>query len=66
MAKRRSSSFEIHTTPPKSITTIISIIVFVLGLIGALTWVSILSPISFWLLVIGYAILLAGVLMRDL
>src|SRR4029077_9094203 len=46
MAKRRSSrsssSFKIHTTPPGSTTVIISLIVFILGVIGALVFVPVL------------------------
>jgi hypothetical protein len=70
MAKRRSSrsssSFKIHTTPPGSTTVIISLIVFILGIIGALVFVPVLSPLSFWLLLAGYLLLLAGVLMKGL
>jgi uncharacterized protein (DUF983 family) len=67
MAKRRSSSgYKFHTTAPKHNTAIISIIIFVLGLIGWVVWISFLSPISVWLFIIAYVILLAGVLMKDL
>ncbi|HLL27185.1 MAG TPA: hypothetical protein VKT73_05995 [Xanthobacteraceae bacterium] len=67
MAKRKThTGVSIKTTPPGSTTTIISMIVFVLGIIGAITWISILSPLSFWLLLAGYLLLLAGVLMKDL
>ena len=67
MAKRRSSSgLKIHTTPPGSTTVIVSLIVFILGIIGALAFVPILSPLSFWLLIAGYLLLLAGVLMKGL
>ena len=70
MAKRRSSrsssSIKIHTTPPGSTTVIISLIVFILGIIGAVTFISILSPLSFWLCLAGYLLLLAGVLMKGL
>jgi hypothetical protein len=73
MAKRRSSRssrsssrIKIHTTPPGSTTTIISIIVFILGILGAVVFIPILSPLFFWLLVAGYLLLLAGVLMKGL
>jgi hypothetical protein len=66
MAKRRSSGISIKTTPPGSTTVIISLIVFILGVIGAMTFISILSPLSFWLCLAGYLLLLAGVLMKGL
>ena len=70
MAKRRSSrsssSIKIHTTPPGSTTVIVSLIVFILGIIGYVTIIPVLSPLSFWLLIAGYLLLLAGVLMKGL
>ena len=66
MAKRRSSSgYKFRTTAPKQNTAILSIILFILGLIGWVAWIGFLSPWSFWLVVIAYVILLAGVLMKD-
>ena len=71
MAKRRSSrsssNFKIHTTPPGSTTVIISLIVFILGVIGFMfPFTAILGPLSFWLCLAGYLLLLAGVLMKGL
>jgi hypothetical protein len=67
MAKRKSKAgISIETTPPGSTTVIISLIVFILGIIGAVVFISILSPLSFWLLIAGYLLLLAGVLMKWL
>jgi hypothetical protein len=67
MAKRKSKAgFSLETTPPGSTTTIISMIIFILGVIGSLVWVAILTPLSFWLLLAGYLLLLAGVLMKGL
>ena len=67
MAKRKSrkSGFEIVTNAPGSTTVIISMIVFVLGIIGAIALVPILSPLSFWLCLAGYLLLLAGCLMKG-
>jgi hypothetical protein len=69
MAKRQSSSgYKFRTTAPKHNTAILSIIIFVLGIIS---WVAAsfgyyISPYAVWLLAIAYIILLAGVLMKDL
>ncbi len=68
MAKRRSrkAGFSLVTNAPGSTTTIISLIVFVLGIIGAIAFIPILSPLSYWLCLAGYLLLLAGVLMKGL
>ena len=70
MAKRRSSrsssSIKIHTTPPGSTTVIVSLIVFILGIIGYVTIIPVLTPLYVWLLIAGYLLLLAGVLMKGL
>jgi hypothetical protein len=68
MAKRkRSAGISIKTTPPGSTTVIISLIVFILGIIGfMLPFTAILGPLSFWLCLAGYLLLLAGVLMKGL
>jgi hypothetical protein len=68
MAKRKSrrSAISFNTNPPGSTTVIISMIVFILGVIGAVAFVPILSPLSFWLCLAGYLLLLAGVLMKGL
>ena len=67
MAKRKSKAgISLKTTPPGSTTTIISMIVFILGVIGAVAFVPILTPLSFWLCLAGYLLLLAGVLMKGL
>lgn len=68
-AKRKSSSKSavlIHTNAPHSTTLIISVIVFVLGVLGALVFIPILTALSFWLALVGYLILLAGCLMKGL
>jgi VIT1/CCC1 family predicted Fe2+/Mn2+ transporter len=67
MAKRRSSGISIKTTPPGSTTVIISLIVFILGVIGFIfPYTAILGQLSFWLCLAGYLLLLAGVLMKGL
>jgi len=70
MAKRRSSrsssGFNFRTTAPKENTAILSIIIFILGVIGWVASISFISPYTVWLLAIAYLILLAGVLMKGL
>lgn len=71
-AKRKSSSGSrksavlIHTNAPHSTTLIISVIVFVLGILGAIVIIPVLSALSFWLALVGYLILLAGCLMKGM
>jgi hypothetical protein len=68
MAKRRSrkAGFSLATNAPGSTTTILSLIVYILGIIGAISFIPYLSPLSFWLCLAGYLLLLAGVLMKGL
>jgi hypothetical protein len=67
-AKRRShkSGFSLVTNAPHSTTVIISVIVFVLGVLGAFVFLPILTPLSFWLALVGYLVLLAGCLMKGM
>ena len=52
---------------PGSTTVILSIIVFILGVIGFIfPYTAILGQLSFWLCLAGYLLLLAGVLMKGL
>jgi hypothetical protein len=70
MAKRRrsSSGFNFRTTAPKENTAILSIIIFILGIIAWAASISSssISPYIPWLLAIAYIILLAGVLLKGL
>ena len=70
MAKRRSSrsssGFKFRTTAPKENTAILSIIIFILGVVGWAVSISFISPYTVWLVAIAYIVLLAGVLMKDL
>lgn len=69
-ARRRSSSrsrsgFHIATSAPHSTTLIISVILFALGVLGALVFIPIITPLGFWLALAGYLVLLAGCLMKG-
>jgi hypothetical protein len=67
-ARRRSSSSGLHvkTNAPHSTTVIISVILFALAVLGAVFFLPILSPLSFWLALAGYLLLLAGCLMKGM
>jgi len=52
-------------TPPKNITFWIAVILVVLGLLGYLKVISVFSPYAFWLVVVGFVVLMLGVLIRD-
>jgi hypothetical protein len=60
------STVLVHTNAPHSTTLIISVIVFVLGVLGAIVYIPVLTALSFWLALVGYLILVAGCLMKGL
>ena len=67
-ARRRSrsrSGFHVKTSAPHSTTLIISVILFALGVLGALVFIPIITPLGFWLALAGYLVLLAGCLMKG-
>jgi uncharacterized membrane protein YtjA (UPF0391 family) len=54
------------TNPPKVITWWIALILGVLGLLGYTGNVAGLSPYSFWLVMVGLALMLVATLIRNL
>jgi hypothetical protein len=52
-------------TPPKNITFWVAVILVVLGVIGKLTTVPILTPYSWWFVFIGFIVLMLGNLVRG-
>jgi len=52
--------------PPKTITFWISIVLAVLGLIGALVTIPFLSAFAFWFLFVGFVLLVLGLLVKGL
>jgi xanthine/uracil permease len=52
-------------TSPKNVTFWIAVILVVLGVIGKLTSVPILTPYSWWLVFIGFIVLMLGNLLRG-
>lgn len=51
---------------PKQITWIISLILGVLGLLGNLVSIPVISGISFWLVLVGLVLLLLATYFKDL
>lgn len=53
-------------TPPKQTTFWISVILAVLGLLGKLVTLPVISMYSFWLVLIGFVLLALGSIMTGL
>lgn len=51
-------------TPPKTVTWVVALIVGILGIIGKLA--GFFGDFAFWLVVIGFAILIFSTLLKDL
>jgi hypothetical protein len=52
-------------TPPKKITFWIAVVLAALGLIGKLVTVPVISPIDFWLVLVGFVLLVLGLLVKG-
>jgi hypothetical protein len=52
-------------TPPKKSTFWISVVLAALGLVGALVTIPVLSSLAFWLVLVGYLVLAAGLLLKG-
>lgn len=63
---RRGSGFSLTTNAPHSTTLIISVILFLLGILGVFTYIPILTALNVWLLFAGYFLLLAGSLLKGI
>ncbi len=53
-------------TAPRAITWWISLIIGVIGVIAHLTSLGVLTTYSFWIVVVGFALLLLGTLLKGL
>ena len=51
---------------PKQITFWIAVILVVFGVLGEMGTITVFSEYSFWLVVIGFVLLAAGTMFRDL
>lgn len=52
-------------TPPKKITFWIAVVLAALGLLGAVATIPVLSPLAFWLLFVGFVLLVLGLLVKG-
>jgi hypothetical protein len=52
-------------TPPKQITFWVSLVLGVLGILGTLVTIPVISGIAFWLLAIGFVILVLGLILKG-
>jgi len=67
MAKRRSSSkTNFRTTAPKESTAIVSIIIFIIGLVGWVLSIAVITPYITLIFAVAYILLLAGVMLKGL
>lgn len=53
-------------TPPKMLTFWISLILVLVGLLGAIGVIAFVAPYAFWLVFIGYVLLFLGLLIKGL
>ena len=54
-------------TPPKVLTFWIAVILAVLGLLGQLVpTIAVLGPLAFWLVFVGFVLLVLGLLVKGL
>ena len=53
-------------TPPKKITFWIAVVLGVLGLLGNLTTIPVVSPYAFWFVFVGFALLVVALLVKGL
>ncbi|MBN1220704.1 MAG: hypothetical protein JXM69_17415 [Anaerolineae bacterium] len=55
-----------NLSAPKQITFIVAVVIAVIGLLAALIQIPVLTGLSFWLVVIGFIVLAASVLVSEL
>ncbi len=66
-SKKSSGGFNLRLSAPTQMMFAISLIAFVLGLIGEFVrTVPVVGPYHFWFLVVSYVLLAAGVTMKGI
>jgi hypothetical protein len=65
-AAQKGGEKPVRLTPPKQTTFWISVILAVLGLLGKLVTLPVISMYSFWLVLIGFVLLALGSIMTGL
>ena len=53
-------------TPPKAITFWIAVVLGVLGFLGAIATIPVISAYAFWILFAGFVLLVLGLLVKGL
>lgn len=53
-------------SPPKKITFWVSVALGLLGLIGTFVSIPVVSGLAFWFVFVGFALLVAGLLLKGL
>jgi len=53
-------------TPPKQITFWIAVILGILGILGALVTIPVVTGLAFWLVVAGFVLLVVALLVKGL
>jgi heme/copper-type cytochrome/quinol oxidase subunit 1 len=56
---------KLKLTPPKKITFWISLVIVAVGILASFLAIPILSPIALWVVVIGYILLVLGLLIKG-
>ena len=59
-------AINIDTVRPSTRILLISLVVMIIAIVAHLTRVPFLTPYHFWIAVLGYALLLAGTLYKEL
>jgi hypothetical protein len=52
--------------PPKNLTFWIALLLGVLGFLGEITTIPVVSPYAFWFLFVGFVLLVLGLLVKGL
>jgi heme/copper-type cytochrome/quinol oxidase subunit 1 len=53
-------------TPPKNLTFWIAVLLVLLGFLAKIVSIPVLSPFSFWLVFVGFVLLVLGLLVKGL
>lgn len=64
--RSHGSGISINTNAPHSTTLIVSVVVFLLGMLALFVYIPVLTTLNIWLLFAGYFLLLAGCLMKGI
>ena len=55
-----------NLSAPKNTTFYVAVALAVLGLLGSLIQIPVVTPLAFWLVLVGFVVLTAAVLLPDL